>query len=270
MTIAVLAAACSGGSKPSATPAVTEPPPTTVSTPSIPTWSTTSPSVRSTTTTSTTRPPPVSIGPGEASISGTVVGPGGPVDGATVRIERLVGSAVASADVTTSGGGAWRMDSVLGGAYRIRAFKAPDLTQSNVEVFFLPATERRTIDLRLAGAGGPQITVVVNPNPPRVNQSATITVQIGTDRLDDQGRPAVVPLIGAVLQFSLGAGQALESSPQGITDANGTASWRFRCLVEGPVVASVATGGGVTQLNVAPCAAVNAGPAPTTTTTKPR
>jgi len=271
MVMTVLAAACSGGSKPSAAPPVTEPPTTTAPSTSTSTSSTTSTSVRSTTTTSTTRPAPVSIGPGEAFISGTVLGPAGPLDGATVRIERFVGSAMASADVTTSGGGAWRMDSVLGGAYRIRAFKAPDLAQSNVEVFFLAATERKTIELRLATSGGQQITAIVNPNPPRVNQAATITVQIGTGRVDDQGRPAITPAVGVVLQLSVAAGQQLESSPQAITDANGTASWRFRCLVEGPVSASLGIANGVTQINIPPCAAAGAGPGPAaTTTTRPR
>lgn len=237
---------------------------------SIATSSTTSTSIRPTTTTTTIKPGPITIGPGQAFISGTVVGPAGPVDGATVRIERLVGSATASADVTTSGGGAWRMDSILGGAYRIRAFKAPDLAQSNIEVFFLPATERRTVDLRLTATGGQQITAVVNPNPPRVNQSATLLVQIGTGRVDDQGRPQLIPMVGLALQLSVGAGQTLESAAQTVTDANGSASWRFRCLVEGPATVSLVIGNGVTQVNVPACAAPAAVPAATTSTTRPR
>jgi len=198
-----------------------------------------------------------------------VQGPAGPVDGATVKIERFVGSGVASADVVTSGGGVWRMDSVLGGAYRIRAFKAPDVGQSNVEVFFLGATEKKTVDLRLTSSAGQQIFAVINPNPPRVNQPAILTVQIGTGRVDEQGRPAIIPMVGVVLQLSVGAGQALESSPQAATDATGSATWRVRCLAEGPNPVTLTIGNGVTQVSVPPCAAAAVTPA-ATTTTRPR
>lgn len=264
---AMVAGACTRGSPPAAAPSPTEAPsttsaPTTTTTSS--TTSTTSTTVRPTTTSTT-----VSLGPGEAFISGTVVGPAGPVDGATVRIERLVGSGVASADVTTSGGGAWRMDSVLGGAYRVRAFKPPDLVQSNVQVFFLAATERKTVDLQLASSGGERVIAIVNPNPPRVNQPAVVTIQVGTGRLDAQGRPALIPRVGAVLQLSVGAGQALESSPQALTDATGSATWRIRCLAPGPISASLTAGAGTVQVSLPPCAAAG-GPAPPAATTTTR
>lgn len=268
LVVVTLGGACRS-SPPAAAPTVTEPPTTTPEATS--TSSTTSTTVRSSTTTattSTTRPAPVSIGPGEAFIGGSVLGPQGPIDGATVRIERLVGTAVASADVTTSGGGAWRMDSVLGGAYRIRAFRAPDLAQSNVEVFFLAATERKTIDLRLGITDGERITAVINPNPPRVNQPAVLTIQIGTGRIDAQGRPAIIPRVGVPLQLSVGAGQVLESSPQAVTDATGTASWRLRCVIEGPNPVSLTVGTGSTQVNLPACAAPGAPAAATTTTAR--
>jgi len=266
--VALVVGACSSPDR-AAAPEVTEPSTTVASTTSVPTSSSTTIVARSSTTSTTARPAPVSVGPGDASISGTVQGPTGPVDGATVKIERFVGSVVATADVVTSGGGAWRMDSVLGGAYRIRAFKAPDVGQSNVEVFFLAATERKVVDLRLTSSGGQQILAVINPNPPRVNQPAVITVQIGAGRVDEQGRPAIIPMVGLVLQLSVGAGQALESSPQVATDATGSATWRVRCLAEGPNPVTLTIGNGVTQVSVPACAAAGAPPA-ATTTTRPR
>jgi len=268
LVLILLAGACSSG-KPQAAPAGTEP--STLVPTSIVTTSTSSPTSTTSTTvkssTTSTVKPALSIGPGEASIFGTVQGPAGPVDGATVRIERLVGSATASVDVTTTGGGVWRMDSVLGGAYRVRAFKAPDFAQSNVEVFFLAATDRKGVDLRLGPTSGQQILAVVNPNPPRVNQPAIVTVQIGSPRVDDQGRPTIIPQVGTVLQLTVGAGQVLESSPQVATDATGAASWRIRCLIEGPLSASLTIGGGMTQVNLPACAAA-AAPAATTTTVR--
>ena len=265
LVVAVIAGACSDD-KPAAAPPVTEPPttlaPTTTTTPPP---STTSTTVRTSTSTTRTTLAAITIGPGDAYIGGSVIGPQGPVDGATVKIERLVGSAVATEEVTTSGGGAWSKDSVLGGAYRIRAFRSPDLSQSTVETFFLAAGERKTVDLRLTRTDGERITAVINPSPPRLNQSALLTIQVGVGQIDAQGRPAVIPRAGVLLQLSPGPGQVLESSPQVPTDATGSASWRLRCVAEGPNPVSLTVGTGVTQVNLPPCAAA-AAPAATTTT----
>ena len=239
--------------KPAAAP---PPPPSVEATTTVPSTTTT---VRATTT-STTRPRAttttvLAVGPGDASIGGTVSGPAGPVDGATVRVERLVGKAVATADVTTSGGGAWQLSSILGGSYRVRAFKPPDLAQSQVEAFFLAATERKTIDFRLAAAGGERIQATVDPNPPRVDQPATLTIQLGTGRVDDQGRPTLTPRPGVLLTLSSGEGIVLESAPQALTDANGAASWRIRCTVQGASTLPLLVGTGTTQVRIPACAA---------------
>lgn len=231
--------------------------------------STTTTTMRATTT--TTRPRATTttvlgVGPGDASIGGTVTGPAGPVDGATVRVERLVGKAVATADVTTSGGGSWQLGSILGGSYRVRAFKPPDLAQSPVEAFFLAATERKTIDLRLPAAGGERITATVDPNPPRVDQPATLTIQVGTGRVDDQGRASFAPRPGVPLTLSSGEGIVVEGAPQAVTDANGAAAWRIRCTVQGATTLPLSVGGGATQVKIPACAP----PGPAPTTTRPR
>lgn len=262
----LVAVACSG-STPAAAPAPTAAPVET-------TTSSTMPPTTARPTTSTTSGPPrtttttlVAMGPGDASIGGTVSGPAGPVDGATVRIERLVGKAVATADVTTSGGGAWQLGSILGGSYRVRAFKSPDLAQSQVETFFLAASERKAIELKLAAAGGERITATVSPNPPRVDQAATVTIQVGIGRVDDQGRPSIAPRAGVVLTLSPGAGILLDSVPQVVTDTNGSAAWRIRCASEGASSVSLTVGSGVTAFKLPACGPP--APSPTTTTTRP-
>ncbi len=255
---ALLVAGCSGGGD---TDTVA---PTTVEETTTPPPSTTSSTVR--TTTSTTGPPRtttttiVAIGPGDATIGGTVSGPAGPVDGATVRVERLVGRSVATAGVTTSAGGAWQLGSILGGSYRVRAFKTPDFAQSQVEAFFLAANDRKIIDFRLTPAGGERITAAVNPNPPRVDQPATVTITVGTGRVDDQGRPAITPRAGVPLTLSAGAGILLESSPQVVTDASGSGSWHIRCTVEGANTLVLAVGTGSTQVKIPACAPPGATP----------
>src|SRR5262249_44446725 len=54
--------------------------------------------------TTTTAPP---VGPGQATINGTVFGPSGPVPGATVEVDRFVGDQFSSAHTTTAADGTW-------------------------------------------------------------------------------------------------------------------------------------------------------------------
>ncbi|MDP8938327.1 MAG: carboxypeptidase-like regulatory domain-containing protein [Actinomycetota bacterium] len=256
VVLAVVAAACSGDEgttgaigRASSTAVPAGEAPTTTGPTS--TTSTTATTVRGTprATTSTT----IALGPGQATITGTVNGPAGPVDGATVRIERLVGQQVASTEVRSAGGG-YTLASVLGGAYRVRAWKAPDLAQSGTETFFLAADEVKRLDLTLIQYGS-GVIATVDPSPPRVDQQATLTVQLGSGRVDDEGRVSTDPRANVPLTLTVGPGLALESPAQATTDANGTASWRLRCTAPGPVPVSLTVATVTTGVNVPPCAA---------------
>ena len=265
LVLALVASSCRS-SEPEAAPDTTvEQTTTTVGAPSTtgrPT--TTSSTLRPTTTSSTV----LGFGPGSASIVGTVRGPAGPVDGAVVRIERLVGKNVASTDITTSGGGAYELGLILGGSYRVRAFRPPDYGTSPVEAFFLAANERKALDLKLPAAGGDRLTATVTPSPPRVDQSATLKVQYGTGRVDELGRAAITPLPNVLMTLTPGAGIVLESSPQVRTDANGTGQWFIRCTAEGASALSLTVGNGVTPVNLPPCGAAPAPPPAATSTTR--
>jgi hypothetical protein len=261
--LALMTAACND-SKPEAAPVTTVP--TTSSTTSTTVQATTTTTLRPTTTVTTL----LQMGPGDASIGGTVVGPAGPVDGATVHIERLVGKLTAATELTTTGGGSWNMPSLLGGAYRVRAFKAPDLGQSPVETFFLAANERKIVDLRLPAVGGERIAATVNPNPPRVGQPASVTIQVGVGRVDAQGKSSITPRPGLVMSLVGGPGIVVESAPQVVADANGSAAWSIRCSAEGASTVTLTVSNGVTTVQLPPCIT---GPPPTaaaTTTTQPR
>lgn len=225
---------------------------------------------RPTTTATTLRPTTTSstmlaMGPGDASIVGTVRGNAGGVEGAIVRVERLVGKAVVSTDVITSGGGTYAVATILGGSYRVRALKPPDFALSPVESFFLGANERKVLDLTMPAAGGERITATVSPNPPRVDQPASLTIQVGTGRVDDQGRLSITPRPGVLLALAPGSGLALEGTPQSLTDGNGSATWRIRCLAEGGNTFQLTVGTGITQVIIPACTPGAPSPAPTTT-----
>lgn len=250
VALVAMAAACSGDG--GTTGAIGRASSTAVPAGEAPTTgpSTTATTVRGTprSTTSTT----VAVGPGRATITGTVTGPGGRVDGATVRIERLVGQQVASTEVRSAGGG-YTLGSVLGGAYRVRAWKAPDLAQSGTETFFLAADELKRLDLTLTQYG-PGVVATVDPSPPKVDQPATLTVRLGSGRVDEQGRVSTDPTANVTMTLAVGPGLNLESPAQATSDATGTASWRLRCTAPGPVPVNLTVGTVTTGVNVPACA----------------
>ena len=253
LLVLVLGGACSGGGSSSGFAARSTTPTGVPTTMETATTSTTATTVRGTprTTTSTT----VVLGPGRATISGTVNGPDGPVDGATVKIERLVGQKAASTELR-SAGGAFTLPSVLGGAYRVRAWRAPDLAQAGTDVFFLAADEDKRLEITLLRYGPSGVLVTVDPNPPKVDQPATLSVRLGEGRVDDEGQVSTNPEGGIPLVLTVGPGVVLESSAQVVSDQAGTASWRFRCTAPGPFQASLAVAANpVASVGVPACAA---------------
>ncbi|MGI8984233.1 MAG: carboxypeptidase-like regulatory domain-containing protein [Acidimicrobiales bacterium] len=269
--MAFVAAACSGG-EPAASPDPRAPVESTAPVETTAATTTTVAPATTVATTSTTVQPTTTLttllamGPGEASIVGTVSGPAGGVEGAVVRVERLVGKDVASTEVVTSGGGSYAISTILGGSYRVRALKPPDYGSSSVEAFFLGATERKVVDIRVPLATGERIIATVNPNPPQVDQVATLAVQIGIGRANAEGEALITPRPGVLLAMASGPGLAVESSNQVITDANGKGFWHVRCLTVGADTLGLTVGAGVTQVKIPACVAGAPPPASPPTT----
>ena len=253
LLVLVLGGACSGGRSSSGFAARSTTPtevPTTLATATTSTTATTVPGTPRTTTSTT-----VVLGPGRATISGTVNGPDGPVDGATVRIERVVGQKTASTELR-SAGGAFTLPLVLGGAYRVRAWRAPDLAQAGTDVFFLAADEDKRLEINLLRYGPRGVLATVDPDPPKVDQPATLSVRLGDASVDDEGQVSTTPKGGIALVLTVGPGVVLESSAQVVSDEAGAASWRFRCTAPGPFSASLAVAANpVTPIGVPACAA---------------
>lgn len=204
---------------------------------------------------------PLSLGPGEAALSGTVTGPEGAVNGAVVRVERLVSNRGAVADLRTDESGSWSLTSVLGGPYRVTAFKAPDLGSLEPQLFFLGSGERRSLTLALARVGENTITARVEPNPPRTGAPATFSVRLGTGRVDGDGAIVVEPTPAARLQL-VSEGLAIESPVQ-LTDSAGRVSWLVRCLGTGSFPVALLVGNGIssgTGLSAVPFPACEEGP----------
>ncbi|MHB8669595.1 MAG: carboxypeptidase-like regulatory domain-containing protein [Acidimicrobiales bacterium] len=214
------------------------------------------------TTTST-----ISKGPGGAHLSGTVnAGPDGPVAGATVHVERLVGDGVVATDVVTANDGSWHLDLIPGGRYRVRAWRAPDLAILEPVIFFLNGTETRAVNLDLSRFSGATAAASIAPNPPIVGADAQVAVQVRATSVDTSGvvRAVPEPTVRAELVPSGNLG-VVSPNPQ-LTDGRGEARWTVHCQAAGDGVSSVLVGGFQNvSLDLAPCTVPPPATAPATT-----
>lgn len=250
-----LSASCSGGGKKAVT-TTTAPPPAPATTIAPVVVAPGNPRVASTL--------PPEIEGGDATLTGTVLGPGGPVDGATVRVERLVGDTVTGVNAETLPGGRWQLIGIRGGRYRVRAWKAPDLAQLQPEVFFLGATDARELPLMVASFGQAGLVGVVEPSPPLVGQPANVLVQVTSATVSADGLVRSTPRSGVAVQLAVTGALALQAPPLQTTDANGAAAWKVQCTQASPFTATAAIAGVPTALALPPCAVA---PTPSTATT---
>ena len=248
VALAAVAAACSSG------PALIDYPTPKVSAPTTSTTvfdyeSVALPDVPGRTTTT------VDNRPGKANLTGTVTGPDGPVPMANVHVERLVEETVLAKDLVAGPDGAWRLDLVRGGRYRVRAWRAPDLAQVEPQIFYLGFDETRSLALVTARYNGPQATALLEPSPPVINEPVALSVVVTTATVDAQGIVRGTPLGGTTVQLLAGFGDwRVESPPVQVADVGGNAMWRLTCLAVGPRPLSVVIGSGTpATLTVTPC-----------------
>jgi len=173
----------------------------------------------------------VKIGPGWATLAGTVVGPDGPVPGAIVHAERIVGDAMATMDIVTGPNGAFTIPRVLGGRYRIRTWKpAPDnLALLEPVVFFLEGSENKRVDLTMRRFTGLSASAAIAPDPPIINAPANLVVQVVDQAVDPAGIVRSTPRPGVRVEL-FGTGDWRLATPA-VTSADGAgrARWQLEC-----------------------------------------
>lgn len=181
----------------------------------------------------------VAMGPGSATLTGVVAGPEGPVEGAVVRAERLVGDTVALADVLTQPDGTWSIPDVFGGRYRVRAWKVPDLALVTPEIFFLDNTDEKTVNLALTRYEGLAASGAIAPDPPVIDQPANLAVQVTERSVDDQGVVRAVPRASVNVELFGSGDWQLQSSNPTVSDVGGIARFRVSCRRAGEQPLSV-------------------------------
>lgn len=175
----------------------------------------------------------VLLGPGEADFKGVVVGPDGPVGGATILLERLAGDSLAGATLTTAADGTWTAENVLGGRWRVRAWRAPDLAMTTPESFFAEEAEERELSLRLEEFTGVVVTSAVAPAPPIVDEPARIVVRAYTRSVDEGGIVRNQPLPSVEMSLAGSSQWRVETENPTVADSGGKASWIGRCVSPG-------------------------------------
>ena len=194
--------------------------------------------------TTTTVPP---IGPGAASIVGTVFGPNGPVGGATVEADRVVGNAISSTRVTTAADGSFLIGSILGGRYRVRAWQAPTMALTQPEIFFLGATESHQLALHLDAFTAPDVSTSVNPSAPVVGAMANLVVEVSNPTVDGNGVVRDQPQAGVQVTLTDGNAWTVYSANPMNTGSDGQALFQISCSSPGSNPLSVQIGAAAPQ-----------------------
>lgn len=174
------------------------------------------------------------IGPGSASMTGTVLGPGGPVRGATVEADRFVGDAVASVRTTTAADGSFSFRDILGGRYRVRAWQAPSLDMATPQFLFLLSDQPQALTLQLTSYAGQQLQVAINPGNPVENQTANLVIQVTNPAVNADGVLAETPVVGTPVTLVNGPGWEVSNSNPSSTDYTGQALFQVVCTTVGP------------------------------------
>jgi hypothetical protein len=175
--------------------------------------------------------PTIVFGPGQVTITGRVLGPDGPVPGASVRIERVVGTQSVSTIVIADEEGRYRLSDVEGGQIRLQAFRVPDLGQAESVVDF--ADKVYTKDLSMERFDGTRVQWAIAPQKLVVGRPANLVIQVGTRRVDEDGVIRTNPIAGiGVTLTPLGSLQTsvLESR---LTDSAGRVTYPMVCRTAG-------------------------------------
>lgn len=211
----------------------------------------------------------VVMGPGLATIKGDVMGPDGPVEGAVVQVERVVGSGIAGTRLATPSDGTWKVEGVLGGSYRVRAWRAPDLSLTTPLLVFIEAREIRQMSVPVVRQSGLKVSASIAPAPPVVSETSRLVVQVVHRTVDDEGVVHSSPVAGARLELFGSGSWTVETDNPIVSDDDGEGTWDVTCGQSGRQPLSVVVAGeDAMRLELPDCAATRAAPETSSTTDK--
>jgi hypothetical protein len=179
----------------------------------------------------TTIPP---LGPGDATLNGTVFGPNGPLAGASVELDRVVDDTAVAGHATTAADGSWTVSHILGGRYRVRAWQSPSLTMSTPQVVFLDATQTLSMSLRLTQFTGPEVRDAISPPEPVIGQPDNLVVRVTNPTVSTDGVLTYPPATGVQVTLTDDPGWQVGQSNPVTTNSSGDALFHVTCISVGP------------------------------------
>ena len=201
--------------------------------------------------------PPIPVMGGKASVSGTITGPGGAVAGATVRIERWVGSASGAITVASDGGGHYTASGLLGGHYKVRAWQQPTLTTFTAGTGFVADGGHLNINLPLTQYNAYTVQVAASAGAAQVGQAFSVKALVTQQTVDPNGvvQPVGVPSVS--VQLSTDPSVTVAGANPGTTGSDGLATWTLTCQSPGTFTANVTSANGSTSGPLPVCQAVS-------------
>ena len=197
-----------------------------------------------------------------------MLGPSGPVAGATVEADRLVGDQMATTRTTTAADGSWTISGVLGGRYRVRAWQQPTLAATAPQIFFLSGSESRSLTIQLTAFTGPNVAAAIAPDTPMVDQPANLVVQVTSPIVGTDGVVRALPDPGVSVTLTNGPQWQVTNANPLTTGPDGTVLFQVACQADGVIPLSVALGDGApVALQLPACVGSPPTTATTTTTT---
>ncbi|MHB1911650.1 MAG: hypothetical protein ACYCTI_06300, partial [Acidimicrobiales bacterium] len=169
--------------------------------------------------------------------------------------------------ITTAADGSWSLTGILGGAYILRAWRAPDLAITQPISIFLAQGETRPVQMQMQQYSGMVVSSSMAPDPPLVGQPSNLVVLVTNTTVDANGVVRSVPVPGAEVELTgSGAWQVNTANPT-TTDNNGQASWQLTCTASGSQALSVTVNSATTE-TLASVGSCQLPPTTTTTTTR--
>lgn len=171
---------------------------------------------------------------GGASLRGTVLGPDGPVEGATVRLERFVGDEFGREDIATNAEGRWEASGLIGGRYKVRAWARPDLATIEPQATFLSNKDgAANLDIRVERFDGEQIQGALDIPDPAVGQIVTLRGLVTRVEVNEDGIVSGVGLEGREVELVVLGGIRIVGPKKAETDADGFVELSVVCMVTG-------------------------------------
>jgi hypothetical protein len=169
---------------------------------------------------------------GTAHLNGLVNGPQGPVPGAVVHVEHLVDGA-APIDVAAGPDGRWDLPGIAGGRYRVRAFLAPSLAQTEPDIFFLNDGDQREENLTVSQFSGLTVLASVAPDPPLLKQPLTLAARVVARSVDADGIVQSAPVVNAAVTITGLSGWSTSGPTTANTNTAGDVTFTLQCTSAG-------------------------------------